>query len=191
MNQSNKTRSADPGAQPRQQYQPGPSSHPQLAGMEAAPIARTFQFWISHKSKMDGNLYEGQFTCKKMSIKDLASIGVHKVQLNGGYYHDENKPGFGIDPQTDWLNSMIAHLELALIQTPLWFVIEDIIDGEILSAVFTKVMEFENSFFRSSGKQAGDTGSSPDTSSPQGTETGAAGSVTPLVGGQVPSSLDP
>lgn len=191
MNQSNHTRSIPSQAQSAQAYQPGPAAHNQLQGLEGAPIPRTNQFWISIRSKMDGKLYEGQFTSKKMSIKDLATIGVRKVQLNGGYYHDEDKPGIGVDPQTDWLNSMIAHLEVALVQAPMWFNVEEIIDGEILSAVFTKVMEFENSFFRSSGESASNIRGSQDASSPQSQGAGAAGSVAPVVGGQVPSALDP
>lgn len=189
VNQPNQTRVASQ-AQPMA-YQPGPPQHPQLAGMQAAPIPRTKQFWISFRSEMDGQLYEGQFTTKKLSIRDLAAIGVRKVQLNGGYYHDEEKPGVGIDPQTDWMNAMISHLEVALIQAPIWFKVEDIIDGNLLAEIFKQVMEFENSFFRSSGQVGAPTGSQPDVSSPEGKGTGNIGSVTQVVGGQIPSSLDP
>lgn len=190
MNQSNQTRSAPQIAQ-APAYQSGPAAHPQLVGMQAAPIPRTKQFWISFRSEMDGQTYEGQFTTKKLSIKDLAAIGVRKVQLNGGYYHDENRPGMGIDPQTDWMNSMIAHLEVALVQAPMWFKVEDIIDGNLLAKIFEQVMEFENSFFRSSGQPGANSGSKPDASSPEGQSSGTMGSITPVVGGQISSSLEP
>jgi len=190
VNQSNQTRSAPQVTNP-QAYQPGLPAHPQLAGMESAPIPRTKQFWISYRSLMDNILYEGQFTTRKMSIKDMASIGVRKVQLNGGYHHDENKPGFGIDAQTDWMNSMIAHLEVSIIQAPMWFKVEDIIDGQLLGKIFEQVMEFENSFFRSTGGADSLGGGSQDAGGAQGEGTGAAGRVAPLVGGQVPTSLEP
>jgi hypothetical protein len=140
---------------------------------------------------MDGQLYEGQFTTRKLAIKDLAAIGVRKIQLNGGYYYDENRPGVGIDPQTDWMNSMIAHLEIALVQIPMWFKVEDIIDGNLLAKVFEQVMEFENSFFRPTGESAGNSGRSQDAGSPEGKQSGAAGLITQVVGGQIPPSLDP
>jgi len=186
MNQTRAPQTPQP-----QQYQPGPPDHPQLVGMQAAPISRFKQFQISFRSEMDGQLYEGQFTTKKLAIRDLAAIGVRKVQLNSGYHFDETHPGVGIDAQTDWMNSMIAHLEIALVQVPMWFKIEDIMDGGLLAKVFEQVMEFENSFFRSSGAQAGNSGRSQDASSSQSQESGAAGLVTALVGGQIPPSLDP
>jgi len=186
----NQTRNASQATQ-AQPYTSGPPDHPQLTGMQAAPIARTKQFWISFRSELDGQLYEGQFTTKKLSIKDLAAIGVRKVQLNGGYYYDEDRPGVGVDPQTDWMNSMISHLEIALIQAPMWFNVKEMIDGKLLGAVFEKVMEFENSFFRSSGESANIASGSQNVGSPESTKAGAAGSIAQVAGGEVPSSLEP
>jgi hypothetical protein len=190
MNQSNQTRSLPQNVQ-AQPYQGGPAAHPQLNGLQAAPIPRTQTFFIDYRSTMDGSQFQGQFTTKKLTVRDVSSIGVRKVQLNGGYYYDENRPGLGIDPQTDFLNSMIAHLEIALIQSPLNFKVDEIIDTGLLAAIYTKVMEFENSFFRSSGEQNGNLGSSQNAGVPEGKESGIAGHATPVVGGQVQASLDP
>jgi hypothetical protein len=173
------------------EFQAPPPAHPVLAGLEAAPIARTKQFYISHKSNIDGQLYEGQFTTKKLSVRDLARIGVRKTQLNGGFYYDANTPGQGIDPQTDYVNAMVAHMELALSQAPLWFNLDTIIDTELLGVVFTQVMEFENSFFRFNGEGLASSGGSQNASSQTGQGTGTAGSVTPVGGKQVSSALEP
>lgn len=174
-----------------QQYNPGPPQHPQLAGLEAAPIPRQKQFWIDFRSKMDGQQYQGQFTTKKLSVKDLAQIGVRKAQLNGGFYHDEDRPGCGVDPQTDWINSMIAQLEVALVQAPIWWNISEIIDGELLAEVFKAVMEFENSFFRFSGTEAVANGSGPNASGPAGQGAGVIGSAQAVGGREVQAALEP
>jgi len=190
MDAPNQTRSTSP-ATAAQPYAAGPAAHPQLAGLEAAPAPRQKQFWIDFRSKMDGQVYQGQFTTKKLSVRDLAQVGVRKAQLNGGLYHDEKRPGSGIDAQTDWVNSIIAHLEMALVQAPLWWVINDIIDGDLLAEVFKNVMEFENTFFRFLGEEAAASGSGQNVGSGTGQEPGAAGSIAAVGGGEIQASLEP
>jgi len=187
---SNQTR-ALPSSTAAQPYKAGPVAHPQLAGLEAAPAQRQKQFWIDFRSKMDGQTYQGQFTTKKLSVRDLARVGVRKSQLNGGLYYDEDRPGSGLDSQTDWINSIIAHLELSLVQAPLWWDVNEIIDGELLAEVFKNVMEFENSFFRFNGEEAAAGGSGQNVSGGTGQEPRVAGSVTEVGGGQVQDALEP
>lgn len=174
-----------------EQYNAGPPVHAQQAGMEAAPIGNTKDFYVKHTSAMDGKVYEGTFTCKKLSIRDLTQLGVRKVQLNGGYHYDEKKPGCGIDPETDFMNQMMSHLEISVIRAPLWWDLNTMIDSELVGAVYKKVAEFENSFFRSNRGQNDDPGSSQIDSVSQGEATGPAGSVAQVGGGQVQASLDP
>jgi len=162
-------------------------------GMEAYPQSRQHQFLIRHKM-YDGRVLEGQFTTRKLSIKDHAQVNVRRVQLNGGYHHDESNPGRGIDAETDWTNRMIAHLEACLIQKPLWFDVEDIDDAELLFKVFEKCAEFENSFHspqRDAAIGSQPIGSSQADSGGTGEETRAAGRVEAVGRGQVPASLDP
>lgn len=188
--QSNQIRQAQPSTG-APAYPSGPPEHPQTAGLVSAPIPRTKQFWISFRSKMDNQLYEGQFTTRKLSIRDVAAIGVRKAQLNGGYHYDENRPGLGIDEQTDWMNSMIAHLEISLIQAPIWFNLDEIMDAELLGAIFKHVMEFESSFFRSYGEDAAAPRGGENVGSTSSEGARAAGHVEEVGRGQVQNSLDP
>lgn len=168
-------------------------AHVQQQGLYGAPIDQALQeqFYLKHVSKLDGKVYEGQFTVKKLSIRDLAVIGVRKTQLNGGYHYNSEVPGAGVDEQTDWINQTIAHLEVALIQWPMWFDLEKIYDSELLGAVFQRAIEFENTFFRPNRGQNVDPGRSQNDSSGTGAESGTAGHVTAVVGGEVPDSLEP
>jgi hypothetical protein len=124
-------------------------------------------FSINHNSVVDGNTYTGAFTCKKMTVQDTARLGVRTAQLNGGMHFDDNKPGYGVDPQTDGLNHMIATLELTLINKPAWFDLETIIDMELLGAVYREVASFEAKFRRPNSKP----GTTPSSNSEAGSST--------------------
>jgi len=108
-------------------------------------------FNIAHSSEVDDCTYQGTFSCKKLSVKDLAQLSITKARLNGGYYHDPEQPGCGIDQQTDGLNHMLAHLELSLIDFPDWWDLAEIGDIELMSLVFQEVATFENSFRKRKG----------------------------------------
>lgn len=159
-------------------------------GMTAVPMSRVKDFFINW-TFADGRSVEGTFTAKKLSIKATAAIQVRKVQLNGGFYFDEKKPGTGIDEETDWTNYMIAHLEQSLIRKPTWWNLDEIDDVNLLLDVFKKIAEFENSFTSPlRGAAVSVQGSQADSgSSNQG--SGAAGHTTPMGRGEVPPSLDP
>jgi len=173
---------------PREMTQP---QHPQQAGMTAVPI-NTMHTWNFHfKSEIDGRTYEGQFTCKKLSIMEISRLGVRKVQLNGGFHYNEDRPGYGVEPHIDNMNSMLAHLELAVIQAPVWFNPEVIYDPSLLRAIYGEVAKFENSFFRSQRSVPEPGQGSPDDRSGESQESGSAGRVAEVGGSQVQPSLDP
>jgi len=155
------------------------------------PMNTTHPWNFRFQSNMDGKVYEGQFTCKKLSIMELSRLGVRKVQLNGGFHYDENKPGQGVEEHIDSMNSMLAHLELAVIQAPVWFNPEYLYDPELLQAIYTEVVTFENSFFRPQRSAPEPRRGSPDDRSREGEETGTAGRVAAVGGEQVAASLDP
>jgi hypothetical protein len=172
------------------QYSGGGAQHVQQEGL-MTPMQLQKQFFFSHKSEVDGNLYEGQFTVRKLSIKDIARIGVRKTQLNGGYHYDEANPGSGVTAETDWIHQMIAYLEVSLVQQPTWFNLDQIYDPKLLGDIFSKAAEFENNFFRSNRDQNVGPGSGQNDSSGEGKESSAAGHASPVVGGEVPPTLDP
>jgi len=184
---------AQPSFQQQGQQDPyqGRAMHPQQVGMEAVPIPNVHQFYIEHRSRFDNRVYAGQFTCKKLSIKDLARIGVKKTQLNGGYHYDESKPGCGIDAETDWMNSMLAHLELSIGQAPIWWNLDNIYDGDLLRIVYEKMMEFENSFLVQRRSPSDGSGGSKSNSSGTSEKPRTAGSVEKVGGSEVQNTLDP
>jgi hypothetical protein len=150
----------------------------------------TKQFSISYLSDMDGVLYEGTFTTRKLSVKASGQIGVRRSQLNGGYYFDEKNPGFGVDAVTNMTNNMIAHLEFALIQKPTWWNLEEIYDLGLLGEVFKNVVQFEQTFFRGRRSDNADPGGSQDDRSGKSEESGTAGHVKKVGREEVQSSLD-
>ena len=137
--------------------------------------------------------YEGQFTTKKLSIRDLTSVGVRKVQLNGGMHFSATAPGQGIDEGTDDLNSMIAHLEVALTSYPRWWNLDEITDMTVLGSVYREVISFENSFLRrgQTAEAEGRGGSSQADSEAAEAEAKPAGSNQQVVDEQVQASLEP
>jgi len=163
--------------------------------MQTAPISNNLlkTFMVKYKSSMDGEVYEGQFTVKKLSIRDMGAVGTKRSQLNGGLHYDEDNPGVGIDAATNATNNMIAHFEVALVQEPTWFNLDEIYDIGLLSEIFRHIADFENSFFRSVRSAPPDNvgGVSPVGRNGEGEESGTAGSVAAVGGGSVPDSLDP
>jgi hypothetical protein len=164
--------------------------HPQAAGLTAVPIPKTYTFFLRHTSEFSGLHYEGQFACRKMALRDFARIGVRKTQLNGGFHHDLNNPGCGISEDVDTLNNMIAHLEIALIQWPTWWNLDECDDPDLLKVIFNNCVTFENSFL-SKRDESQPGGSVPHDSSGAGSESGSDGSVEEVGGSQVQSSLEP
>jgi hypothetical protein len=149
-------------------------------------------FSINHHSEIDQEQYNGVFTCKKLSVQDTARLGVRQTQLNGGMHFDEDKPGYGIDAQTNGLNHMIAVLELTLVNKPSWFNLDEIIDLEILSKVYHEVASFEAKFRRSNSKPGTTTvQDSPERSIPQEASTNGPRTLGKVVEHEVQTSLVP
>lgn len=151
-------------------------------------------FNINYISDVDDTRYIGTFTCKKLSIMDIAALGVRKAQLNGGMYYDERNPGKGVDFETDDYNAMLSHLEISLVNTPNWWDLRSISDVDLITAVYREVAKFEASFLerrRRAGSANGSVGSSSDSGGGTVSETYAAGSVTEVVGEEVLAALEP
>lgn len=163
---------------------------PNATGMTSVPVHLRHQFHIKHTG-VDGKIYEGQFACKKLSIKEIAQVSVRKVQLNGGYHHVEDSPGRGLDADTDWTNQMISHLEIGLIQQPMWFILDNIYDVDLLLKVYSEIAKFENTFMSPQRGAAVSAESSQADSGSKSEGSGAAGRIAEVGGGQVQPSLDP
>lgn len=151
----------------------------------------TKTFSIDYNSAQDGMRYKGTFTIKKLSIRDIAALGVRKAQLNGGMYYNESVPGRGVDEQTDDFNNMIAHLELSIKDAPAWWNLDQITDVELLGLVFKEVIGFENSFLRrkSADQKHGRDGDGSSTSDVS--EANNSGGPRQMVGEEVQAALEP
>lgn len=148
-------------------------------------------FSIDYQSDQDETRYIGKFTIKKLSIRDIAAMGVRKAQLNGGMHYDPAHPGRGIDQATDENNAMIAHLELSIKEAPAWWNLDQITDTGLIVTVFQEVMTFEQTFLsrQSDRALAGINGEGNSaTTVPQ---ANSAGSVVPVVVEKVQASLEP
>ena len=156
-------------------------------------------FVVKHKSEETGEVTEGQFTVKRLAIRDRSEIGRIKSQLSGGMYcvrDDEGNPtGQGLDEDTEYLNGMIAHLQVALIQKPEWFNLSEIADLGLVREVYERVWDFEGSFFRtgqedekSEASNAGNVGKANGVEEHQGSRTG--NHPTPVVDQEVQAALD-
>lgn len=137
-------------------------------------------FTINYVSAQDNTTYMGNFTIKKLSIRDLASLGVRKSQLNGGMYYDRERPGMGVDEQTDSFNNMIAHMEICVKSAPEWWNLDNITDVTLLGEVFKEVMALESSFLDRAANRATANGTS---------EAGSTGAVQASNAGSKPSQV--
>jgi hypothetical protein len=152
-------------------------------------------FSIDYESDIDNYHYRGKFTCKKLSIKDLSALGVRKAQLNGGFHYDAGNPGRGVDEQTDEMNNMVAHLELAIVDAPAWWDLDKITDLDLIAEVYKEVAEFEYSFLGRSNRQSSSDSESGDSSEANSGQTQerseSEGSSGPMVVEEVQSSTEP
>lgn len=154
-------------------------------------------FSIDHTSE-EGVRYVGKFTTKKLSISDISSLGVRKAQLNAGMHHDPMNPGMGVDAQTDDFNTMIAHLDIALKESPEWWDLDNITDADLLAAVFEEVVSHENSFLATRRKRS-EHSAARDDAVVDGEEMGAIdlsetdgdGTASEMVEQEVQAALEP
>jgi len=156
----------------------------------------TFQHtWLDE----DGVAQPGTFTAKRLSVMERSKLATRRSQLSGGMYcvrDDDGKPtGQGIDPQTDYINTMIAHLEISLIQKPIWFKFEELTDMGLVGEVYDKVIDFEMTFFRRRDRSAADGSQlgSSSSESDSGEESEVAQpnhAATQVVGKEVQAALD-
>jgi hypothetical protein len=105
---------------------------------EAQRLVLERHFTVEARSVVDGKMYSGAFTAKKVTIGGQGRLGVIRARLNEGLQVDET---------TDYLHRMIAQCHVSLTRAPDWFSdLESFHDIDILTAIFGEVMAFERSF---------------------------------------------
>jgi 5'-3' exonuclease len=150
-------------------------------------------FSINFYSEVDDRRYQGTFTVRKLTIRDMTQLGVRRTQLCGGLHYSPSTPGQGLDIDTYTINSMVAQLEISLVKYPDWWNIDQLTDLAILSDIYKEVVSFENNFPGSGqrDKAAEHRGSSQDSSEKTQDRTDHDRVVEQMVVGQVSASLEP
>ena len=147
------------------------------------------------KYRLDnGTELSGQFTCKRLSIMDRTRMGVKKSQLCEGLYcvrdDDGNPTGQGLDENSDNLAAMLSHMSISIIQSPVWFDLEEVSDMGLIHEIYNKVLEYETSFFRSKRASNLDGTVREGESSGDPKETDTRNLPTEVVGPEVQAALD-
>ena len=155
---------------------------------------KTKTFSITHTTDEGENL-QGTFTTQRLSILDRSKMGARRSQLGGGFTcvkdDNGNPTGQGIDEDTDYLNLMVAHMEICLIQKPTWFKLQEMTDLDLMKKVYEEVGTFEGSFRgKSEVPGNGDSGSGEAQSSGQPTGKNDRGDAPKVVDKKVSASLD-
>jgi hypothetical protein len=168
-------------------------------------LQRIHTFSVDYLSADDGSRYTGSFTVRRLSIMDLSKLRQRVAQLNGGYHYvtdDEgNDTGQGIDWGTEQMNTMLAHLEIAVQTCPPWWKLDELADVGLMRAVYDEVQKWEDTFrgrgranaAPSLGGEAGAAG--PGAVGAVGGGAGhpqasVGGRATALVGAEVSAALD-
>lgn len=109
------------------------------------PLEKTVR--LEARSVLDGRMYTGDFTIKKMSLGAMGKKGVLKAQFNAGLI---------VDPQTDGLHERMAQVLVSVTKAENadWFKnLDELADLDILVALYKEVVAFEASFRTPVGKR--------------------------------------
>ena len=108
-------------------------------------ITKTFNIRYTDPTGRD---YAGDFTVRRLNMGAIRKMAIRKSQLNGG------EPDSALDETIVQLNSMLAHLEVALVQAPEWWNPDSFYSGDVIVEVYKEVMSFEDTFRKPSGGES-------------------------------------
>ena len=94
-------------------------------------------FWVEYYSALLRKTMIGAFTFKKLTVAQVAQVGVRRAVLNGDRQ---------VDAVTNMVNNWLAHFDLCIVKSPEWWKPHDEYDDELMEEIFKKVVSFENSF---------------------------------------------
>jgi hypothetical protein len=100
-------------------------------------------------------LYAGDFTVKRLTLGDMRRVAIKRAELSGGVKAD------ALDMNTQAMNTMLAHLEVAIEKAPEWWKPSDFYTADPIADLYEKVIDFEDSFRRP--KEAGPQGLEGDS----------------------------
>lgn len=94
--------------------------------------------YVDILSKAEQHRYVGTFTIKRLNLTDIAAVGADRARRNGGM----------VDDHTDFLNTMMAHLDRAITKCDAeWGKNLGVLyDLNVVSALYKEVMDYEARF---------------------------------------------
>ena len=104
-------------------------------------------FHVEYTEPETGHVYGGDFTVKRLTMGDIRQVAIRKAQLNGGVAED------ALDRNVRYVNSMLAHLEIALTQKPEWWKPDTFYNADVIAEIYSEVISFEESFRHVISKQ--------------------------------------
>lgn len=124
-----------------QEAKSAPNGGTQTTQVPALQNRKTVAF---EKRGEDGKMYSGDFTFKRLTIAEVAKVGAETARLNGS---------MAVDPTTDFINTMLAHFAVAIVDAPKWWDPYNIYDLDLMKGVFDLLLDFERSFRASESRQ--------------------------------------
>jgi len=104
-----------------------------------------YEFSLEAQGLVTGKSYKGDFKGKIMNNREQAKVAKNKAFLNAGF-------DATLDVATKNLHHMVSYLKFALVKCPEWCSESDfgydLFDANIVEAVYTKVIEAEERWYR-------------------------------------------
>lgn len=102
--------------------------------------AEEYAFTIEHKDGA-GVRRKGEFKNRILTIEQRMNLSLLQARLT------RNTPWEAIDPEGQYLVTVIAHLTSSLIEKPAWFKVSELRDVALVNKVFAEVASHE-AYFR-------------------------------------------
>jgi hypothetical protein len=109
--------------------------------------AEEFSFTVDHTDGA-GNRRKGEFKNRILTIEQRLNTSLLQAKLT------RNTPWEAIDPEGQYLTTVIAHLTASLVEKPSWFSVSKMRDVALLNKVYAEVAEHE-AYFRGDRKAEG------------------------------------
>lgn len=110
-----------------------------VADTEADGLPRRHKtFHLTYYSPYHDETFQGNFSIKKLTVAEIAQVGVRQAQLNSGQT--------GVNPVASMYNMWLAQFDYSITHSPNWWEPGEELDSNLLSTVFGKVVSFEDSF---------------------------------------------
>jgi len=109
------------------------------------PTQKTFH--ITYTDPDSGHIYGGDFTVRRLTLESIRRLAIRRAELNGGM------PEKAIDDSVLYINTMLAHLEQAIVKAPEWWQPSEFYSAAVIQEVYAEVMQFEDSFRKAIRKE--------------------------------------